>query len=146
MKTVLFLCTGNYYRSRFAEEFFNSLAQGNLPHWKATSRGLALEASVANAGTISPYTLEKLAELNFQAIDSNRKPIQCTEKDLHDADLIIALKETEHRPMIVQRFPKWADKVNYWHIHDIDQDHPTEALPKIVKNVVILIDELALAI
>ena len=22
-KTVLFLCTGNYYRSRFAEELFN---------------------------------------------------------------------------------------------------------------------------
>jgi hypothetical protein len=25
-KTVLFLCTGNYYRSRFAEVLFNSVA------------------------------------------------------------------------------------------------------------------------
>ncbi len=25
-KTVLFLCTGNYYRSRFAEILFNSVA------------------------------------------------------------------------------------------------------------------------
>jgi hypothetical protein len=26
MKSVLFLCTGNYYRSRFAEELFNHRA------------------------------------------------------------------------------------------------------------------------
>ena len=25
-KTILFLCTGNYYRSRFAEILFNSVA------------------------------------------------------------------------------------------------------------------------
>ncbi|MGM4967020.1 hypothetical protein AB7714_26215 [Tardiphaga sp. 1201_B9_N1_1] len=26
-RTVLFLCTGNYYRSRYAEELFNHLAR-----------------------------------------------------------------------------------------------------------------------
>jgi protein-tyrosine-phosphatase len=36
-KTVLFLCTGSYYRSRFAEIYFNSVAlKIGLP-WKATS-------------------------------------------------------------------------------------------------------------
>jgi protein-tyrosine-phosphatase len=42
-KNILFLCTGNYYRSRFAEVLFNSVAgKMGLP-WQAYSRGLALE-------------------------------------------------------------------------------------------------------
>jgi protein-tyrosine phosphatase len=42
-KTVLFLCTGNYYRSRFAEVLFNSVADRMGLPWRASSRGLALE-------------------------------------------------------------------------------------------------------
>jgi protein-tyrosine phosphatase len=37
-KTVLFLCTGNYYRSRYAEIYFNSVASKMELPWKATSR------------------------------------------------------------------------------------------------------------
>jgi protein-tyrosine-phosphatase len=44
VKTVLFLCTGNYYRSRFAEELFNYEAERASLPWIAQSRGLALEA------------------------------------------------------------------------------------------------------
>ena len=40
---VLFLCTGNYYRSRFAEAVFNSVAARMGLSWRASSRGLALE-------------------------------------------------------------------------------------------------------
>jgi protein-tyrosine-phosphatase len=38
---VLFFCTGNYYRSRFAQIVFNSVAgKMGLP-WNASSTGLA---------------------------------------------------------------------------------------------------------
>ena len=38
MQTVLFLCTGNYYRSRFAEELFNHRAARDGLSWVAQSR------------------------------------------------------------------------------------------------------------
>jgi protein-tyrosine-phosphatase len=44
--TILFLCTGNYYRSRFAEVLFNSVADKMGLPWRAASRGLALERGV----------------------------------------------------------------------------------------------------
>jgi protein-tyrosine phosphatase len=47
---VLFLCTGNYYRSRYAEVLFNSVAGKMSLAWKASSRGLALERGVNNVG------------------------------------------------------------------------------------------------
>jgi protein-tyrosine-phosphatase len=35
MKTLLFLCTGNYYRSRYAEELFNHHAARGGLLWQA---------------------------------------------------------------------------------------------------------------
>ena len=46
-KAVLFLCTGNYYRSRFAEILFNSVAGKMSLPWKVSSRGLALKREAA---------------------------------------------------------------------------------------------------
>lgn len=53
MKSVLFLCTGNYYRSRFAEEFFNHWAEQYVLNWLARSRALAIERGKVNVGPIS---------------------------------------------------------------------------------------------
>ena len=46
MNKILFLCTGNYYRSRFAEHLFNWLATKQGLDWQADSRGLALERGI----------------------------------------------------------------------------------------------------
>ena len=63
VKTVLFLCTGNYYRSRFAEELFNHEAERAGLHWIAQSRGLALERGANNVGPIAPVVLHTLKGL-----------------------------------------------------------------------------------
>ncbi len=56
--TILFLCTGNYYRSRFAEILFNRLAKSRGLSWKAESRGLALDLATDNVGPISQFALQ----------------------------------------------------------------------------------------
>jgi protein-tyrosine-phosphatase len=60
MKVVLFLCTGNYYRSRFAEETFNFLAPVECPGWTAVSRGIALDLGINNVGPIAGSTAQAL--------------------------------------------------------------------------------------
>src|SRR5215471_11863397 len=111
-KTVLFLCTGNYYRSRFAEALFNSVAgKMGLP-WKATSRGLALERGVNNVGPMAASAVKALEALGVRASEAvSRFPAQVTSDDLEGADRVVALKHAEHLPLLQERFPAWAEKV-----------------------------------
>src|SRR5216683_5626678 len=86
-KIILFLCTGNYYRSRFAEILFNSVAgRMGLP-WKAFSRGLALERGVNNVGPMAVAAVKALETLGVRAEDARtRLPAQVTTDDLDRAD------------------------------------------------------------
>jgi protein-tyrosine-phosphatase len=47
IQRVLFLCTGNYYRSRYAEELFNHLARAEGLGWRAFSDADKVAAIVA---------------------------------------------------------------------------------------------------
>ena len=38
--------------------------------------------------------------------------------DLERADRIVALKQAEHLPLLQERFPAWAEKVEFWHVDD----------------------------
>jgi predicted translation initiation factor SUI1 len=118
-KTVLFLCTGNYYRSRFAEILFNSVAARMELAWKAASRGLALERGVGNVGPMAAIAVEALDTMGMRDADAaSRFPISVTTNDLVEADLIVGLKQSEHWPLLQERFPAWIEKVEFWHIDD----------------------------
>jgi protein-tyrosine phosphatase len=67
MKTLLLLCTGNYYRSRYAEELFNHGAERIPLTWRAQSRGLAIERGINNVGPLSPFALEALKDRGLVA-------------------------------------------------------------------------------
>ena len=47
-----------------------------------------------------------------------RLPAQVTTDDLEQADVIVALKHAEHLPLLQERFPAWAEKVEFWHVDD----------------------------
>ena len=118
-KTVLFLCTGNYFRSRFAEIYFNAVAAKMGLSWRATSRALALERGVNNVGPISSFTLDTLKRLGMRDADAmSRMPMQATLDDFEKADYVVALKQAEHHPLLHERFPSHLDKVEFWHVDD----------------------------
>jgi protein-tyrosine phosphatase len=141
-RQVLFLCTGNYYRSRFAELWFNHLAAERGLDWRAASRGLARNFGTWNVGPISPHALAAAARCQVRCDEAHRDPMHCYEDDLRQAGLVIALKEAEHRPLLQLYFPGWEDRVTYWHIHDVDQTQPADALAEIQRLVIELVDEL----
>jgi protein-tyrosine phosphatase len=126
-KTVVFVCSGNYYRSRFSEYVFNALAKERGLDWRATSRGLRAK-NAANEGPISELAAYRLAALGV-SFDLHRYPLQLSEADLEHADLVVALKRAEHQPLMVKQFPSWVDRITYWNIDDIDCATADESLP-----------------
>ncbi|MCL4833427.1 MAG: low molecular weight phosphatase family protein [Caldilineaceae bacterium] len=144
MQTILFLCTGNYYRSRYAELLFNELAGQSGLNWRAGSAGLLVKEG-ANPGPIAKPTLAALAAAGIEppAPEIERYPAQVTEAELAEAALVVALKEAEHRPMLAAGYPGWEDRVLYWHIHDLDKATAAEALGGIGEQIRALVDELA---
>jgi protein-tyrosine phosphatase len=143
MKQILFLCTGNYYRSRFAELIFNHLAEKHGLEWRAISRALALERGVNNVGPISSYAVQGLHQRGVLLPDALRMPQQLQESELETSQQIIALYEPEHRPLVEQRFPDWAQRVEYWRAPDLEKMHPDQALEYIAGQVTDLMLDLA---
>lgn len=117
-KTVLFLCTSNYCRSRLAEILFNSVASKMGLTWRASSRGLALEPGV-NVGPMAAAAIDALNRRGvYTSEDCARHPMLVTTDELRRADRIVALNEAEHLPLLQERFPAWVEKVEFWHIDD----------------------------
>lgn len=136
MQQVLFLCSGNYYRSRFAEILFNHFAEQSNLNWRAESRGIVAQWS-RNPGPIAPEALRALAARKI-VVPAPRYPIQLTEHDLTRAAHIIALYQDEHRPMMDAYFPQWTARTEFWNVPDLGEMDAATALALAERNVEML--------
>ncbi len=141
-RSVLFLCTGNYYRSRFAEILFNHLATTRGLPCRADSAGLVERCWERNVGPLSPHTRAALAERGI-AHATPRSPRDVTAADFESFSRVIALKRAEHLPMMEARFAEWAHRIEYWAFDDIDFQPPHLVLPHIEAAVAELLNSWA---
>ena len=139
---LLFLCTGNYYRSRFAEEYWNARAEEESLDWRADSRALADPPSVNNPGTMSAGALAELARLGIEARGAQRRPTSVREHELALYARVIALDGDEHRPIVLRSFPAHVDRVEYWDIGDVWKEEPRIAMERLVRRLEQLLGEL----
>ena len=144
MKQVLFVCTGNYYRSRFAEILFNAGAAERGLAWRATSRGTDVYgAGAGNVGPLSAHARQALEARGVPLDPDLRMPMPLTEGDLAKSDLVVAVCEAEQRPHLERDFPHAAPSVEYWGVEDLGVTPAEEALPAIERHVAALLDRLA---
>ena len=131
---VLFLCSGNYYRSRFAEELFNARARLRGLTWRATSAGLKPPCQTRHPDHLSPYAREGLRQREIEVV-APRAPVDLAPHHLQSAAQIVVLCEREHRALLERRNPPPCTPVRYWQVEDIDVTSPLVALAEIETNV-----------
>ena len=130
-KRLLFVCTGNYVAGRCAEALFNSLAvKMGLP-WVATSKLLTPDGETKRVARLPPAVVSVLTAMRIRVTDELTKvPGLLAWEDMETAGRIVALNQAEHLPLLQERFPVWAHKVEYWEI-----DESPEALAGIEHEV-----------
>ena len=113
-----FLCTENVLSARCAEALFNSVVgKMGLP-WAASPRMFAVEGGRKKDVRMSPATNVLNAMGLCATNELAHPPAQRIADDLEKADRIIAMNQVEHLPLLQERFPAWADKVEYREIDD----------------------------
>ena len=98
MNNILFVCTGNIFRSRFAEEVFNHLCKINGVDAIAFSAGL--QVGRYKQRKIYWPAMNELERLKIEPLRSNEDSVHINDIDVSIYDQIICMDEEEHKPMV----------------------------------------------
>jgi len=138
------LCTGNFYRSRLAEELMRNYSAQEGRDLLSDSAGLGPIPNPINIGPIRFEVIEYLKSRGMQPKGAKRFPKKCTVEDIESSDIVIGMNEIEHRCMIEEQFSGIArEHVQYWHVPDMEED-PDNVGPDLMdRNVRKLIKQLS---
>ena len=103
---ILFVCTGNAFRSPVAE----ALLKKYKPEIEVDSAGT--NPSIPISSSANNYLVSENAQRFLKQVPDN-----LNEKKLNDYDLIIAMK-SEHMFEILRKCPECKDKIIVWNITD----------------------------
>jgi cupin fold WbuC family metalloprotein len=124
MDLVLFLCTGNYFRSRFAEQWFNHRARqlGLDDQVQACSAGLGVRPDSGNVGPMAKEALAALRERGLELDPADLAlPHQVSRQELEQASCVIAVDAEAHRPMVQAQCPDWEEQITFWSVKDLGE-------------------------
>jgi translation initiation factor 1 len=121
-KNTLFLGTGDGLSARCAEIVFNGVAgKFGLP-WVASSRAISSAGAVKMSGKSLAVVVDAMKSRGLQVPEDFGRPLpEIGAADLQGADWIVALRESEHLPLLEKRFPEWIAKVEFWQIDAIPE-------------------------
>lgn len=103
---VLFVCTGNSFRSPVAEALLKKIREDV----EVSSAGME------PASDIAPNARDLLKEENALRYVKER-PEALNDKMVDEADLIVVMKE-RHRQEVIRRYPHVKEKIRVWDIDD----------------------------
>jgi len=103
---ILFVCTGNSFRSPVAEALLKKF-RGDLEVESAGTQTAGMIASNAKK-----FLEKENALKNLKGV-----PEGIDQKNLEEYDLIIAMKQN-HKNEIIRRYPQMEDRIQVWNIDD----------------------------
>ncbi len=130
---VLFVCTGNSFRSSIAEALLKKLRRD----FTVESAGIEPARWIANN---AKEFLKGMNALGYLKTETEG----LEEKKVEEYDLIIAMKE-KHKSFILERWPHVADKIQVWEIDDPIY-FPPEYAKKIFERIKRKVNEMAKAL
>lgn len=136
LKTVLFLCVHNAFRSQIAEAYFNKFAKEKGVNWRAKSAGFLKAEKINEKAVIL---------MREEGIDiSDKKPKLMTREMIDKADkIVVVCQECEEQGLCVN-LPKNKD-ITYWRLPnpaEMELEKAREIRNKIKEDTLNLIKEL----